>query len=65
MISYATLHPIHGDRMVMTTPLRWADPEGKWARSLSRFYHLGPLAQAEDVCRMFDSRRRDGSEDEA
>jgi len=65
LIGYATGHPVHGNRMVMTTPLWWADPDGNWARSLSRFYRLGPPADAKDVRRMFDSRSPDGSEDEA
>jgi len=58
-------HPVHGDRMVITTPLWWAFPDGKRACSLSRFYRLGPPAHLDDVCRMFDSHRPDGSEDEA
>ncbi|WLA74077.1 hypothetical protein QIH77_02235 [Bradyrhizobium diazoefficiens] len=65
LIGYATGHPVHGDCMVMTTPLWWADPDGKWARSLSPFYRLGSPGNGEDVCRMFDSRRFDGPEDEA
>jgi hypothetical protein len=38
---YVTGHPVHGNRLVMTTPLWWADPAGKWVRTVSRFYRLG------------------------
>ncbi|MDA9479681.1 hypothetical protein XI03_35355 [Bradyrhizobium sp. CCBAU 65884] len=44
LVGVASGHPIHGDRIVMTTPLWWADPEGTWVRSLSRFYRLGSPA---------------------
>ncbi|MCK1576836.1 DUF6634 family protein [Bradyrhizobium sp. 174] len=52
LIGYTVGHPIHGDRMVMTTPLWWADPDGTWVRSLSRFYRLGPPAGPDEVRRM-------------
>jgi hypothetical protein len=32
------------DRMVITSPLWFADPAGNWIRTLSRFYRLGPPA---------------------
>ena len=41
LIGHVTGHPIHGDRRVMTTPLWFADPDGAWVRTLSRFYRLG------------------------
>jgi hypothetical protein len=44
LAGYATGHPVHGNRTVMTTPLWWADPSGKWVRSLSRFYRLAGCA---------------------
>jgi hypothetical protein len=65
LIGRALGHPVHGDRRVMTTPLWWADPDGNWVRSLSRFYRLGPAADARDVRPMFDSSQAAGSEDEA
>jgi hypothetical protein len=65
LIGDAVGHPVHGDRMVMTTPLWWADPDGKWVRTLSRFYRLGPPADPEDVRRMLRLAGIDGSEDEA
>jgi hypothetical protein len=62
LVGNALGHPVHGDRMVMTTPLWLADPGGNWARSLSRFYRLGPPADPKDVRRM---SQPDGSEDGA
>jgi hypothetical protein len=32
------------DRMIITSPLWFADPDGTWIRTLSRFYRLGPPA---------------------
>ena len=49
----------------MTTPLWWADPDGTWARSLSRFYRLGPTAGPDDVRRMLELAGLCGSEDDA
>ncbi|MEH2524197.1 MULTISPECIES: DUF6634 family protein [unclassified Bradyrhizobium] len=58
-------HPVLGDRRVMTSPLWWADPDGEWVRTLSRFYRLGSPADANDIGRLFDSSEAAGSEDEA
>ena len=55
LIGHASGHPIHGDRMVMTTPLWFADPEGSWVRTLSRFYRLGPPADPDDIRRILTS----------
>ncbi|MGY4466972.1 hypothetical protein ACVWWK_002654 [Bradyrhizobium sp. LB9.1b] len=41
LAGYVTGHPLQGNRLVMTTPLWWADPSGHWVRSISRFYRLG------------------------
>jgi hypothetical protein len=49
---YASGHPIHGNRMVMTTALSWADLDGTWVRSLSRFYRLGRPAHPDGVRRL-------------
>ena len=72
LIGRATGHPIHGDRRVMTTPLWFADPDGAWVRTLSRFYRLGPPADPRDISRILAaSHSRAGgdagnsSEDEA
>lgn len=32
--------------MIMTSPLWFADPEGRWVRTLSRYYRLGPPASS-------------------
>ena len=52
LVGRASSHPILGDSSVMATQLWWADPEGMWARSLSRFYRLGPPAECEDLRRV-------------
>jgi len=48
----ATGHPIHGDRRVMTTQVWFADPDGAWIRTLSRFYRLGAPADLDDISRI-------------
>ena len=69
LIGHASGHPIHGDRMVMTTQLWFADPDGNWIRTLSRFYRLGPPADPDDIRRILTSVAAggddDGTEDEA
>jgi hypothetical protein len=65
LVGYAVGHPVCGNRMVMTTPLWWADPDCRWARTLSRFYRLGPPADPEVVRRHRELVGSDGSEDEA
>jgi hypothetical protein len=64
LAGYAQGHPLLGDRAIITSPLWWADPEGQWVRSLSRFYRLGPPADAKDV-HPLDPFHVAGSEDEA
>jgi hypothetical protein len=49
LIGYVMGHPVHGASRVMTTPVWWADRDGKWVRTLSRFYRLGPAADPEDA----------------
>lgn len=65
LIGYTVAHPIHGDRIVMTTPLWWADPDGTWVRSLSRFYRLGPPAGPDDVRHMLELAGLGDSEGDA
>jgi hypothetical protein len=42
-------HPLHGDRVIATSPVWFADPDGIWARTLSRYYRL-PLHRDNDRC---------------
>jgi hypothetical protein len=64
-------HPPLGDCAAATTPLWFADPDGAWARSLSRFYRLGPPLDREDLRRVLRRMATssavggDGSEEEA
>jgi hypothetical protein len=51
LIGNASGHPVHGNRRVMTTQLWFADPDGNWIRTLSRFYRLGPPADPDDIRR--------------
>lgn len=44
LIGDITGHPHLGDRMAVTSPLWFADPEGRWVRTLSRFYRVGAPA---------------------
>lgn len=70
LIGRVTCHPLLGDCAAATTPLWFADPDGGWARSLSRFYRLEqPLDRKvlrRALRRMTTSKDGgDGSEDEA
>jgi hypothetical protein len=73
LMGQVTGHPLLGDRAVVTSPLWIADPQGRWVRTLSRFYRLGPPAKAADIHRVVASVMEasgmgdggDGSEDEA
>lgn len=49
LLGHVSGHPWLGDRMAGTSPLWFADPDGKWIRTLSRFYRLGPPASPEDL----------------
>jgi hypothetical protein len=74
LMGQVTGHPLLGDRAVVTSPLWIADPQGRWVRTLSRFYRLGPPADPADIHRVIASVMgasgiqgdgEDGSEDEA
>jgi hypothetical protein len=67
-------HPLLGDRAAITSPVWIADPQGRWVRTLSRFYRLGSPADRADIPRVIASvmaasgmqgNGEDGSEDEA
>jgi hypothetical protein len=71
LFGHVTGHPLLGDCAAATTPLWFADPNGAWVRSLSRFYRLGPPLDREDLRRVLTRMTTssgaggDGSEDEA
>jgi hypothetical protein len=70
LIGHVTGHPVHGDRAVVTSPVWFADPEGTWVRTLSRFYRLGPPLDGDDIRRMLTGMATPnavdaGAEDEA
>jgi hypothetical protein len=63
-------HPLHGDRAIATSPVWFADPDGGWARTLSRYYRLGPPLHRDDVQRVVmrmasNATAGDSSEDES
>ncbi|SIO37903.1 hypothetical protein SAMN05443247_04620 [Bradyrhizobium erythrophlei] len=70
LIGRVTGHPLLGDCAAATTPLWFADPDGAWARSLSRFYRLGPPLDRGGLRRMLTQMTisgaagGDGSEEE-
>jgi hypothetical protein len=73
LIGYATSHPLLGERAVVTSPVWFADPDGTWVRTLSRFYRLGSPIDPNGVRRILASSGTskvipgdgDGSEDKA
>lgn len=44
LVGQVSGHPQIKGRMIMTSPLWFADPHGRWVRTLSRYYRLGPPA---------------------
>lgn len=51
LVGYAIDHLLVGERPVMTSPLCFADPQGMWVRTLSRFYRLGAPIALKDIRR--------------
>lgn len=48
LVGYVSGHPRTRDGLAMTTQLWAADSDGRWIRTLSRFYRLGEPAGIED-----------------
>lgn len=48
LVGYVSGHPRIRDGLAMTTQLWAADRDGRWIRTLSRFYRLGEPARIED-----------------
>lgn len=71
LVGRVTGHPRLGDCSAATTALWFADPDGAWARSLSRFYRLGPPLDRDDIRSVLrrmataGATSGDGSEDDA
>jgi hypothetical protein len=51
LVGQVSGHPLHLDRAIVTSPIWFADPDGTWARTLSRYYSLGPPLQRDDDLR--------------
>ena len=69
LVGQVSGHPLRGAGVMITSPLWFADPDGMWIRTLSRFYALGRPADPRDrdhiptpVLRTFDGRDDDWPE---
>ena len=51
LVGHVTGHPLQGDRKIATSPVWFADPDGTWARTLSRYYRLGRPLHRDDALR--------------
>nr|WP_249151055.1 DUF6634 family protein [Bradyrhizobium sp. JYMT SZCCT0180] len=51
LVGYVTGHFLQGDRRIATSPVWFADPDGTWARTLSRYYRLGRPLHRDDALR--------------
>jgi hypothetical protein len=51
LVGRVTGHPLQGDRKIATSPVWFADPDGTWARTLSRYYRLAPPLHRDDALR--------------
>lgn len=67
LVGQVSQHPLLGSRKIVTSQLWFADPEGRWARTLSRFYNLARPADPEGLDHIttssmftFDDRDVDG-----
>jgi hypothetical protein len=70
LVGQVTGHPRHGAGKIITSQLWWADPDGMWVRTLTRFYGLGRPADPDGQNRIltsamftFDDRDRDDDGD--
>lgn len=67
LVGRVTDHPHLSGRISVTSPLWFADPDGRWIRTLSRFYRLGPpatedrLQEVLSVMSLGDDDDEDGS----
>ncbi|UZE46943.1 hypothetical protein ONR75_18185 [Rhodopseudomonas sp. P2A-2r] len=51
LVGEVTQHPSLGSRRIITSQVWFADPDGCWARTVSRFYRLGRPADRIDIMR--------------
>jgi hypothetical protein len=51
LVGHVTGHPLQGDRKIATSPVWFADPDGTWVRTLSRYYRLGRPLHGDDALR--------------